>query len=254
MFRGGCRNESARFFRGLGKGQAENAKTFHISLAHCGICFKTRSAIPGWRSWFVCVVGAGPNRADQTAWQKPGGPKKTRKPQLLPSQGPVARKGRGEPLKFCPPKGIACRRGPSKKRRFGSFAAAGKGTRRRGGGTPFLCSFQGWKEPKIPGGRRNRTGGQPPGPPCRLSPGPRYGGRIPGDCAITPARVVTGLPPLLRRCRWLEVLGKFGKLDGESAPVATSRRSWSESGRPNSTAKARWPRKKGNEVSHKVLC
>ena len=58
-FRSGFGEESARFFRGLGRGQAENAKTFHISLAHCGICFKTRSAIPGWRSWFVCFLGVG---------------------------------------------------------------------------------------------------------------------------------------------------------------------------------------------------
>ena len=43
-----------------------------------------------------------------------------------------------------------------------------------------ICSFQGWKEPKIPGGRRNRTGGQPPGPPCRLTPGPPLRGTLPG--------------------------------------------------------------------------
>ena len=98
--RSGCRQESARFFRGLGRGQDGEAKTFHISLAHCGICSRTRSAIPGM-ALLVCLFRRGrcpiglSFTADETAWQKPGGPKETRKPQLLPSQGPVARKGRG---------------------------------------------------------------------------------------------------------------------------------------------------------------
>ena len=66
-------------------------------------------------------------------------------------------------------------KGPHQKRRFGSFAAVGKGTRRRSGGTSPLCSFQGWKEPKIPGGWLR-------GVPALQSPasGPRYGGRFPG--------------------------------------------------------------------------
>ena len=81
-----------------------------------------------------CLIGP-PSMVNQTVWQKPGGPGGSGKPKHLPRQGPVARKEGYTPLKFCPPEGTNRQRG-RKKRRFGSFAAAGKGTRRRGGGIP----------------------------------------------------------------------------------------------------------------------
>ena len=183
----------------------------------------------------VCFVGADISSArcpllDQTAWQKPGGPKETRKPQLLPCQGPVARKERGKPLKFCPPEEFSCQRG-RKKRRFGSFAAAGKGTRRRGGGTLHLrgCAFlsdqKGTKE--SPGDAAIGPAASRPVLHVGFPPDPHYGGRFPEDRFVTPARVVTGLPPLPRRCRWPGKGEKAVRLDEESAPVATSRRGWS---------------------------
>ena len=61
--------------------------------------------------------------------------------------GPNLRRARAQwpgrrgqtPLKFCPPEGTFLPKGPHQKRRFGSFAAVGKGTRRRGGGiSPLL--------------------------------------------------------------------------------------------------------------------
>ena len=59
-----------------------------------------------------------------------------------------------------------------------------------------------------------------------LPPGPRYGGRIPG--AVPRIRRGQGkrLPTLPRRCRWPEGLGEPSGWTMESAPGASSRRSW----------------------------
>ena len=99
--------------------------------------------------------------------------------------GPSGPEGEREATQILPAGRNFLPKGPHLKRRFGSFAAVGKGTRRRGGGTPFLCSFQRWKEPKIAGVcLRGAPALQSP------TPGSRYGGRFPGSCSSNPAREV----------------------------------------------------------------
>ena len=104
--------------------------------------------------------------------------------------GPSGPEGEREATQILPAGRDFLPKGPHLKRRFGSFAAVGKGTRRRGGGTPFLCSFQRWKEPKIAGvWLRGAPALQSP------TPGPRYGGRFPGSCSSNPARAVQLIVP-----------------------------------------------------------
>ena len=55
-------------------------------------------------------------------------------------------------------------------------------------------------------------------------PDPRYGGRFPGERTATPARAVIGSSSVPRRCRWSGSFQRAVRLDGESAPVASSRR------------------------------
>ena len=155
----------------------------------------------------------GDKKALTSAQPGPSGPEREgRATQILPAGRVFLPKG-PEKTAFW----FLCRRGqrnPSPGRRNSPFA--------------WVClSERSERHERIAGGRRNRTGGQPPGPPCRLSPGPPLRGRFPEDRSVTPARVVTGLPPLPRRCRWPGKGEKAVRLDGESAPVATSRRCWS---------------------------
>ena len=104
--------------------------------------------------------------------------------------GPSGPEGEREATQILPAGRDFLPKGPHLKRRFGSLAAVGNGTRRRGGGTPFLCSFQRWKEPKIAGVcLRGAPALQSP------TPGPRYGGRFPGDGTATPARAVQTIAP-----------------------------------------------------------
>ena len=58
-------------------------------------------------------------------------------------------------------------------------------------------------------------------------PDPRYGGRFPEVVPRTRRGWYRRLSLLPRRCRWLGNLEKAVRLDGESAPGASSRRSWS---------------------------
>ena len=105
--------------------------------------------------------------------------------------GPSGPEGEREATQILPAGRDFLPKGPHLKRRFGSFAAVGKGTRRRGGGTPFLCSFQRWKRNQRIAGVWLR------GAPALQSPtpGPRYGGRFPGSCSSNPARAVQLIVP-----------------------------------------------------------
>ena len=153
---------------------------------------------------------------DETTWHKLGGPGGNGEPKPLPHQGQVAREGSGQPLKFCPPEGTSHRRG-REKRRFGSFAAVSKGTRRRGGGILLLrgCSFLFAQK-----GTKNARGLSPRSASTPVAnPGPRYGGRFPGSCSSHPARAGQGIAvlpaplPLAGQCR-------------ESCPAGRWKRAW----------------------------
>ena len=90
-------------------------------------------------------------------------------------------------------------------------------------GCAFLSDQKGTKE--SPGDAAIGPAASRPVLHVGFPPDPHYGGRFPEDRSVTPARVVTGLPPLPRRCRWPGKGEKAVRLDEESAPVATSRRS-----------------------------
>ena len=72
---------------------------------------------------------------------------------------------------------------------------------------------------RIAGGRRNRTGGQPPGPPCRLTPGPHLRGALSWGGSAHPARVVQ-------------------LFDSASAPLPLAGQSWE--GCPAGRGKRAW--------------
>ena len=131
-----------------------------------------------------------------TAWHNPGGPGRSGRSKPPPCQGPVARKEGQTPLRVCPPDEISRRRGPSKTA-FWFLCRRGQRNPppgRRNSPFAWVClSERSERHERIAGGRRNRTGGQPPGPPCRLTPGPHYGGRLPGDGSAHPARAGQGI-------------------------------------------------------------
>ena len=135
-----------------------------------------------------CLIGP-PSMAGQTAWYKPGGPGGSGKPKHLPRQGPVARKERWRPLKFCPPEGSSSRRG----RKNGVLVPLPPWAKEPAAGAAELsplCSFQGWKEPKIPGGwLRGVPALQSP------APGPPLRRTLPGSRSANPARVVQLIVP-----------------------------------------------------------
>ena len=105
-------------------------------------------------------------------------------PNLRPARAQWPGRGEGSHSGFARRKHVSRRRG-RKKRRFGSFAAVGKVTRRRGGGILLLrgCAFlsdqKGTKE--SPGDAAIGPAAKPPGPPCRLTPGPPLRGTHPGQ-------------------------------------------------------------------------
>ncbi len=86
---------------------------------------------------------------------------------------------------------------------------------------PFLSDQKGTKESPGVGSEERQRSSRPP-------PDPRYGRRFPGNCSSHPARVVQSIAPLPRRCRWLGNFERVIRLDGESAPGASSRRGWSK--------------------------
>ena len=117
-------------------------------------------------------------------------------------------------------------KGPHPKRRFGSFAAVGKGTRRRGGGTTLIrrCSFlfaqKGTKNaPGFVSEERQRSSRQPRTP---------LRGTLSGQLFLEPGAGGTVDCPRFRAAAagW-DFSRKPGKLEEKSAPVATSRRSGS---------------------------
>ena len=112
---------------------------------------------------------------------------------------------------------VSSARGPLPAKQHSTGQASSRGGER--GDALYLCSFQGWKEPKIPGGRRNRTGGQPPGPPCRLTPGPHLRGALSWGGSAHPARVVQ-------------------LIDSASAPLPLAGQSWE--GCPAGRGKRAW--------------
>ena len=119
----------------LASGAGSTVDCPHFPAAAAGRAASRKQS--GWTEKARLVqaaVGAEPDTEGQTAWHRPGGPSGSGRLNPPPRQGPVARKEGYTPLKFCPPDGISRQRG-RKKRRFGSFAAVGKGTRRRSGGT-----------------------------------------------------------------------------------------------------------------------
>ena len=71
---------------------------------------------PNYGSFFVGadVSSARSFPPSQTTWHKLGGPDRSGKPKYSPRQGPVARKERRRPLKFCPPVETTSRRSPTK--------------------------------------------------------------------------------------------------------------------------------------------
>ena len=108
----------------------------------------------------------GDKKALTSAQPGPSGPEREgRATQILPAGKVFLPKG-PEKTAFW----FLCRRGqrnPSPGRRNSPFA--------------WVClSERSERHERIAGGRRNRTGGQPPGPPCRLSPGPPLRGTLPG--------------------------------------------------------------------------
>ena len=127
-----------------------------------------------------CLIGP-PSMAGQTTWNKPGGPKR--------SETKFRRKFFAK-LSFKK----ACRgqRNPPPGRR--NYPLAG-------------CSFQQWKEPKIAGGRRNRTGGKTARSSMSSYPRTPLRRTLPWGCSAHPARagqgiVVLSAPlPLARRFR-----------------------------------------------------
>ena len=114
-------------------------------------------------------------------------------------------------------------KGPHQKRRFGSFAAAGKGTRRRGGGIPPSVFFPMMERTKDPRGLAPRSASTPvarPRTPVTKNAS-RKSFREPGAGGSADCR-----PFRAAAAGWVTE-GKPVALDEESAPVATSRRGWS---------------------------
>ena len=119
--------------------------------------------------------------------------------------------------------------------------AVGKGTRRRGGGILLLreCYFpnDGKVTKGSPGDAAIGPAVKPPGPPCRLTPGPRYGRRIPGSRSSQPARVVQLIAPASAP---LPLAGQVRESPAgwtmESAPGTSSRRGGSGNGGPMRTS------------------
>ncbi len=158
---------------------------------------------------------------DQTTWHKPGGPGRSSRLKPPSRQGPVARKERGMPLRVCPPEGTTCRRGLTKNGVLVPLPPWAKEPAAGAAESSFSCSFQGWKEPKIPGGwlRGVQALQSPaPGPPLRET--------LPGSISSHPARVVQSIAPASAPLPLVGQWRKAIRLDQERAPGVSSRRSW----------------------------
>ena len=169
----------------------------------------------------------------------------------------MARKGRGQPLRACPPEACFPPKGPEKT---AFWFLCRRGQRNPPPGrwnSPFagVClSERSERHERIAGGRRNRTGGKTAR--SSMSAYPRT--PITGDAsrAAVP-RIRRGrcsrLSPLPRRCRWPGGLGRAVRLDDGSAPGASSCRGWFRSGgRRNALLKSSrrgWFRNFGRMVS-----
>ena len=123
-------------------------------------------------------------------------PRREQQAKASTAPGPSGPKGGERATQVLPAGRNLLSKGPHKKRRFGSFAAVGKGTRRRSGGILLFMFFPAMERTKDPRGLGSEECQHSSRPP----PDPHYGGRIPENCSSNPARavqlIVPASPPL----------------------------------------------------------
>ena len=143
--------------------------------------------------------------------------------KLLPRQGPVARKGRGQPLRVCPPEGINGQRCPTKNGvlvplpPWAKEPAAGA-AEYSFGESSFLFAQKGTKNaPGFVSEERQRSSRQPRTP---------LRGTLPWGRSSHPARAVQGIADPSAPLPLAGGFGRAVRLDQKSAPGASSRRGW----------------------------